>query len=303
MSKSAITGAFGYSGKYIARKLLAAGEQVITLTGNPNRPNPFDGQIKAFPFNFHDPNALAASLRGVDTLYNTYWVRFDHGATQHSGAVENTLALFHAAQSAGVRRVVHVSITNPSLDSHLPYFRGKAQLEQALQASGLSYAILRPTVIFGQEDILINNIAWLLRRFPLFALPGNGSYRLQPIFVEDLAALAVQAGRMEENLLWDAVGPRIYRFDELVSLLRATVGSRAGILRLPPGLALNLSRLVGIFVGDVILTRDEVDGLMADLLVSAQPPRGQTRLEDWLKTNRETFGTRYANELKRHFQS
>jgi NADH dehydrogenase len=302
MNKSVITGAFGYTGKYITRNLLAAGEQVITLTGNPRRADPFGGQVTAYPFHFDDPPALAASLRGVGTLYNTYWVRFDHGATQHSGAVENTLALFRAAKSAGVRRVVHVSITNPSLDSHLPYFRGKAELEKALQESGLSYAILRPTVIFGQEDILINNIAWLLRRFPVFAIPGDGAYRLQPIFVEDMAALAVQAGRMQENLLWDAVGPRIYRFDELVSLLRETVGSRAGILRLPAGLALNLSRLVGLFVGDVMLTRDEVDGLMADLLVSAQPPRGQTRLEDWLKANRETIGMRYANELKRHFK-
>jgi uncharacterized protein YbjT (DUF2867 family) len=299
----AVTGAFGYTGQYIARRLLAEGRQVITLTARPDRPLPdLAGQIPAFPFDFDQPDRLRAHLQGVDTLINTYWVRFSHGEKTFDRAVANTRALFRAAREAGVRRVVHVSITNPSAASPLPYFHGKALLEQSLRESGLSYAILRPTVIFGKEDILINNIAWLLRRFPLFAVPGSGRYRLQPIYVADMAELAVEAAKGSQNLTLDAVGPDIFTFDALLDLIAQTVGSRAARLHLPPELALRLSQVIGVFLGDVVLTRDEVAGLSADLLISAQPPTGRTRLADWLAANRATIGQRYAPEIARHYR-
>jgi len=300
--QAAVTGSFGYSGKYITQCLLDAGHEVITLTGHPNRPDPFDGKVKAYPFNFDNPDALAKNLVGVDTLYNTYWVRFSHGSTTHNQAVSNTGKLIQAAEKAGVRRIVHISITNPDKNSPLPYFSGKARLEGAIQQSTLSYAILRPTVIFGKEDILINNIAWLLRRFPLFVIPGTGEYRLQPIFAKDLAKLAVQAGKEQGNTVIDAVGPEIYTFNGLVRLIADSVNSRAKILNLPPKLALMLSQFVGIFVGDVVLTQGEIDGLMADLLISAAHPTGQTSLRSWLADHNDQIGLRYASEIKRHYR-
>ena len=300
--KIAVTGAFGYTGKYLTRRLLARGNQVITLTGHPDRPNEFKGRVEAFPFHFENPDALTASLLGVETLYNTYWVRFDHGERTFDRAVANTRVLINCAQAAGVQRLVHVSISNPSIDSHLPYFRGKALLEEAIQQSGLSYAILRPTVIFGREDVLINNIAYLLRRFPAFAVPGSGDYRLQPVFVEDMAELAIQAGHEDKNLTLDVVGPEIFTFDELVSLIAQVLGSRARLIHLPPGLALALSRLVGLAVGDVVLTRDELAGLSAGLLVSSLPPSGQTKFSEWVRENVQNLGREYASEIGRHYQ-
>lgn len=296
-----VTGAFGYAGQYIARQLLAQGRPVVTLTGHPGRPNPFGHQVRALPFDFERPELLTQHLRGAHTLYNTYWVRFTHGGVTFAEAVQNTKALFTAAKQAGVRRVVHVSITNPSLTSPLPYFHGKAQLEEFLRAAGLSYAILRPAVVFGDEDILINNIAWLLRRLPVFAIPGAGDYRLQPIFVEDLARLAVELAQRSENAIVDAVGPEAFTFNELVRLLAQTVRSRAWIVHVSPRLTLCISRLIGRLVGDVLLTRDEIDGLMADLLVSNQPPTGTTRLSDWLREHAGSIGQHYASELKRHY--
>ena len=300
--KIAVTGAFGYTGKYLTRRLLARGNQVITLTGHPDRPNEFKGRVEAFPFHFENPDALTASLLGVETLYNTYWVRFDHGERTFDRAVANTRVLINCAQAAGVQRLVHVSISNPSIDSHLPYFRGKALLEEAIQQSGLSYGILRPTVIFGREDVLINNIAYLLRRFPVFAVPGSGDYRLQPVFVEDMAELAIQAGHEDKNLTLDVVGPEIFTFDELVSLIAQVLGSRARLIHLPPGLALALSRLVGLAVGDVVLTRDELAGLSAGLLVSSLPPSGQTKFSEWVRENVQNLGREYASEIGRHYQ-
>ena len=297
-----VTGAFGYTRKYITRRLLASGVRVKTLTGHPERPNPFGDQVIAAPFNFDDPTALVNELSGATSLYNTYWVRFSRGEVTFDRAVENSKTLVRAAREAGVSRIVHISITNPSLDSSLPYFNGKAQVEEAIIASGVSYAIIRPTVIFGIEDILINNIAWLLRRFPLFVVPGRGDYRFQPIFVEDLAELAVNVGGEKDNLVLDAAGPEVYTFDEFVRLIGQTMGSKSKVVHLPPGLALDLSKIVGLFLGDVVLTRDEVTGLMSDLLISDAPPAGKTSLKSWLGENLATLGGRYASELDRHYR-
>jgi len=299
--KIAVTGAFSYSGKYITRHLLARGEEVITLTNHPNRPDPFEGRVRAFPLDFADASSLTSSLRGADALVNTYWIRFDQGANTQPEAVTNTRRLVDAAVAAGVKRIVHISITNPSADSRLPYFWGKAANEKAVTDSGMSYAILRPTVLFGAEDILINNIAWLLRRFPFFALPGDGSYRLQPVFVDDLAALAAQAVFERGDSVRDAVGPDVFSFREMVELIGDKVGARRPLISVPPRLALTAAQALSLFVRDVMLTPEEVDGLMAGLLVSKEPPLCKTRLGDWLEENKASVGVRYASELKRHY--
>ncbi len=299
--KIAVTGAFSYTGKYIARRLLAEGEQLITLTGHPGRPDPFVGSVRAFPLDFTDEAALTSSLKGASVLVNTYWIRFDRGRNTQSRAVENTRRLIAASRAAGVKRLVHVSITNPSLASPLPYFHGKAAMEQIVHESGLSYAILRPTVLFGTEDVLINNMAFLLRRFPIFAVPGRGDYRLQPVYVDDLASLAVDAARRSDSYTIDTVGPDTFAFREMVELIGKSIGATRPIVNCPPVLALLTARILGAVLHDVLLTRDEVAGLMANLLVSRVPPRCPTRLEDWLSANRQTVGIRYASELARHY--
>lgn len=278
------------------------GKRVRTLTGHPDRQNPFASQVAAFPFNFDRPSDLADSLRGVVTLYNTYWIRFSYGQLTFDRAVENTKVLIKAAEEAGVQRFVHLSITSASPDSSLPYFRGKGLVEKAITESRLSYAIIRPTVIFGAESILINNIAWLLKRFPIFIIPGSGDYRLQPVFVEDVAEIAVSAAHKDDNMVIDAVGPEIYTFDELVRLLADKTHSKAWLIHIRPQLALFFSRLVGYVVKDVVLTRDEVEGLLAGLLVSEEPVTGKTLLSDWLEENTGIVGSQYLSELKQHYR-
>ena len=294
-----VTGAFGYSGKYITTRLLAAGARVRTLTNSLQRQNPFGTGVEAHPYNFDRPDELVRSLRGARVLFNTYWVRFDHTDFTHTQAVGNTLRLFEAARQAGIERVIHVSITNPSLESALPYFRGKAQLESALRESGLSYAILRPTVLFGREDILINNIAWMLRRFPIFGVFGDGNYQLQPIFVGDLALLAVEAAGSVENVVVDAIGPETFTYRELVTVIGDAIGRRRPIVSIPPALGVAVGRLVGTVVGDVVVTREEVAGLMQNLLVTASPPAGRTALSQWILEHGESLGRRYSSELAR----
>jgi uncharacterized protein YbjT (DUF2867 family) len=299
--KIAVTGAFSYSGKYIARRLLERGEEVVTLTNHPHRPNPFNGKIKTFPLNFDDESGLIKALKGADVFVNTYWVRFDRGQNTQPRAVENTRKLVNAAKAAGVKRMVHISITNPSADSPLPYFWGKAANEKTVIESGMSYAILRPTVLAGSEDILINNIAFLLRRFPFFALPGDGNYRLQPVYVEDVAELAVEGVYQRENYICDAVGPDIFTFREMVNLIGAKIGAKRPLIPVPPRAALWAAQFMSLFLGDVLLTPEEVDGLAANLLVSKEPPRGKTHLADWLEANQDRIGIKYASEIRRHY--
>lgn len=299
--KIAVTGAFSYSGKYITKRLLERGEEVFTLTNHPNRPDPFSGKVKAFPLDFGNKEELVQNLRGMDVLVNTYWVRFDKGNNTQPRAVENTKILVDAAAKAGVKRIVHISITNPSAESHLPYFWGKAANEKTVIESGMSYAILRPTVLFGKEDILINNIAWLLRRLPLFGLPGDGSYKLSPVYVDDLAKLAVEAVYSKDNYVWDAVGPEEFTFKEMVELIGRSVGVKRSLVSFHPRLALFAAQFMSLFVNDVMLTPEEVDGLMANLLISREAPRCKTSLKDWLLEHRAGVGRQYASELARHF--
>ena len=295
----AVTGAYGYSGKYIAQKLLADGKQVITLTNSLHRDNPFGDRIRANSFNFDKPDLLAAALKGVKVLYNTYWVRFNHRTFTHADAVRNTEVLFKMAKKAGVKRIVHVSITNPSENSPFEYFRGKARLEKALQESGISYAILRPTVIFGKGGILVNNIAWALRHLPVFGVFGDGQYKLQPIYVEDLAALAVEQGKSREDVIINAIGPETFTYKGLVEKIGDIIGKRRPIISVPPFFGYWTGWILGKLVNDVVITKEEIAGLMANLLYVDSPPVGNTKLTDWARRHADTLGLKYLSELAR----
>jgi uncharacterized protein YbjT (DUF2867 family) len=297
-----VTGAFSYSGSHIADRLLRSGRQVRTLTFHPDRPHPLRERVQAFRYRFDDPVALTRALEGVTTLYNTYWVRFNHGPTTFSSAIANSRMLFDAARRAGVARVVHVSIANPSIDSPLPYYRGKALVERALDEASVSYSIVRPTWIFGGEhEILANNIAWILRRMPVFAIPGDGSYPVQPVHIDDLVRICIEAADANGNVIWDAAGPETMSFEDLVRAIRGATGARAPILRLPPIAMAAVGRALGLLVGDVVLTSDEIKGLTAGLLVSHHLPRGRIAFTTWLNEHSPLLGRSYANELQRHY--
>ena len=297
-----VTGAFSYSGRFIAALLLERGRDVRTLINHPKPGDPLTARISTYPLNFEDSNGLVAALKGADTLYNTYWVRAPQGRLTHAVAVENTKRLIDAARRAGVRRIVQTSIANPTA-STTSYYRGKAALEAAVQSSGLSYAIVRPTLLFGEGDVLINNIAWLLRHLPVFAIPGDGRYRLQPMHVKDHAGLLVDVGSLATDVVVDSAGPEIFTFDELVHLLRRALHLRTLVIHTLPVLALAGATVAGRLVGDMLLTRDELEDLMHDILVSHEAPRGTTRLTDWLPSHRDEVGRRYASEIDRHYRS
>ena len=297
-----VTGAFGYIGKYIAKTLIDQRRTVCTITTHPDKPNPFSPAVTAFSYNFHDAEALTRTLDGADTLYNTYWIRFPFDGQTYESALENTKTLFRCAKRAGVKRIVHIGVTRASLDSALPYYRGKALQEAVLQECGVPFSIVRPTLVFGKEDILVNNIAWLIRTSPVFPMFGSGRYRVQPVFVEDLAQIAVGQATAAAGTTVDAIGPETFTFGELVRLIAEKIGRKPKVIRVPASLGLFCGRILGLLLRDVLLTRDELRGLMDEMLTSEQAPNGATHLSDWLENNKTTVGRVYSSEIGRHFR-
>jgi NADH dehydrogenase len=297
-----VTGAFSFTGRAIALRLLTEERRVRTLTNHPDRPGHEEVKVDVAPLQFADRAALVESLRGADTLYNTYWVRFRHAKLSFGDAIANTRTLVGAAVEAGVRKIVHISVSNPSADSHLDYYAGKARTEDIVRGSGLRWAIVRPTLVFGNGDILINNIAWLLRRMPVFLIPGLGGYRVQPVAIEDVAEIAVWASEQSDNVTVDAAGPDTITYGELVEGISIAVARRPRFVLTSPRLTLWAGKIVQWRLRDVMLTKEELQGLMEELLVSHEKPRGTRRIDNWLLTNAETLGRTYASELERHWR-
>ena len=297
--KIAVTGAFGYSGKYITQKLFEKGYKVKTLTNSPHKKNPFENKIEVVPLSFENRDLLKENLSDINVLINTYWVRFNHRNFNHNQAVDNTKILFDAAKEAGVKKIIHISITNPDEHSDLEYFKGKGILENYLKEIMPAYAIIRPAVLFGKEDILINNIAWMIRHFPITGIFDKGDYKLQPIHVEDFADIIIQQIENPDNMTINAIGPETFTYKELVSSIMKNIGIRKRIINTSPQLAYYVGKFVSFLKKDVTITKEEIKGLMQNLLYVNEEPKGKIKLTDWVKENKNTLGKKYANELLR----
>ena len=300
MPRDVVTGAFSYTGEHVARILREKGREVATLTNHT--PGVVPEGIHAYRLDFDDPDELKAALDGADTLYNTYWIRFTRRSATFERAIAHTAALVEAARAGGVRRIVHVSIANVEDGEGLPYFDGKAACEEVVRASGCSYAIVRPTVLFGGRDVFISNIAWLLRRFPLFAVAGDGTYGIQPVHVEDHARVMVEAGQRSGNEVFDSAGPEAFTFEGFVRTIGQAIDRRRPVLRVPPSAFLAASHVIGWSLRDVVLNRLELEGLMRGLMVSKEPARGEIQFSEWLANAADSLGRRYANEIARHYR-
>jgi len=296
-----VTGAFGYTGRWIAHHLLEKGVQVRTLTNAVGRDDPFDGRVEVHPLDFDDHAALVESLRGAEVLYNTYWVRYNHRRRnfEHGIAVENSKRLFKAAAEAGVERIVHFSVAHPHKAPDWTYFCGKVAVEKYLNDSEYCFAILRPTVLFGgHRNVLINNIAWMLRKFPIFGVFGMGNYPIQPVHVKDVARVAVEQGESRENVTIDVTGPETFRYKEYIGMMAKSMSLRRIILPMPPFVGWLFGKFLGLLLQDLVITRAEIKGLRRGLMASDEDPLGQLKFSEWIAEHGKDFGKRYQNDLK-----
>ena len=296
-----VTGAFGYTGRWIAHQLLDEGKRVRTLTNAIGRDDPFDGRVEVHPLDFQDRGALVESLRGADVLYNTYWVRYNHHSKQfdHEIATENCRLIFEAAKEAGVRRVVHFSVAHPEQAPEWSYFRGKVISEKMLKDCGISYAIVRPTVLFGGgRNVLVNNIAWMLRYIPVFGMFGWGDYPIQPVHVRDVARIAIDMGARDDDITRDATGPETFVYKDFIKLIGRSIGVRRLILPMPAIMAWMAGRVMGVFLKDMVITRGEIRGLMQGLVASEEEPLGEILFSEWIAENGAELGRSYHNDLE-----
>ena len=300
--RDAITGAFGFTGRALAEALLARERDVVTLSRRSGAGDPLAARIAVRPLDFSRPERLSAALAGVDTLFNTYWMRFPWRRRTFDDAVTESGLLFDAAKRAGVRRLVHLSVVNADPAGETPYVRAKGRLEGLVRSSGLPFSIVRPTLTYGPGDILINNLAWALRRLPVYGLPGRGRYRIQPVHVEDVARICIEAADDAAGATIDAAGPEMLEYRELVARVRQAIGSRSLVLPMPTLAVLAAARLLGLLVRDVVLTGDELRELTSGLLASSDPPLGRIRLSEWLPRHAASLGRRWASELARNYR-
>ena len=301
-ARVAVTGSFGFTGRALTERLLAAGHEVVTLSRRSGAGDPLAGRITVRPLDLERGDELRASLDGVETLFNTYWLRFPRGSSTFERAVARSAALLAAARGAGVRRVVHVSVVNAAADAETPYVRAKAALEAVVRSSGLEWAIVRPTLTYGMGDILINNLAWALRRLPVYGLPGLGRYTVQPVHVDDVARICVEAATGPSGVTADAAGPETMQYRELVDRVRTAIGSRSIVVPMPHAAVLAAAKVLGLLVHDVVLTRDEIRELTSSLLTSHEPARGEIRISDWVPKNADALGRRWSSELDRNYR-
>jgi NADH dehydrogenase len=296
-----VTGAFDFTGRYLARRLLALGRRVNTLTAHPDREHSFGREIRATGFDFDAPAILEGHLSGATTLYNTYWIRFERGPATYALVLEQTRVLLQAAAQAGIRRIVHFSSIGADPAADLPFFRAKGEAERLVRDSGLDWTIIRPTLLFGGDGTLFNNLAWMLRRFPAFPVCGRGDYPVQPVHVDDVAELAIDAAHRGGNRLLDAAGVETYAYADLVTRIARATGSRVRLLQVRKDRLLQMTRIVGGLVNDVVLTPDEIEALTGGRMVSAATPAGHTTFSDWVQKHGPHLGVRYRSELERHF--
>ncbi|MPY92243.1 MAG: NAD(P)H-binding protein [Acidimicrobiia bacterium] len=294
-----VTGAFGNTGRAIAGLLLGSGRRVRALTDHPPPPSEAGRvPIEVAPYRFDEPGHLVHAFEGVTTFYNTFWMRTGDGSA-YDTAVARSEALITAAGQAGVRRIVHLSVAHSSVTSPYPYFRAKGLVERHLGTSPAAAAIVRPALVFGGDAVLLNNLAWVLRRAPLFAVAGDGSYLVRAVHVDDVARLCVDAGGRESAEAVDAVGPERLTFLELVTTLRDLVAGRARIVRLPAGVVLAASKVLGAVLRDDLLTADELRSTMEGLADTEGPATGTVALTAWLREHADELGRGYVNERGR----
>ncbi len=296
-----VTGAFGYTGRWIAHQLLDEGKRVRTLTNAVGRDDPFDGQVEVHPLDFQNREALVESLRGADVLYNTYWVRYNHHSKQfdHEIATDNCRLIFEAAKEAGVRRVVFFSVAHPEQAPKWSYFRGKVITEKTLRDCGISHAIVRPTVLFGGgRNVLVNNIAWMLRYIPVFGLFGWGNYSIQPIHVRDVARIAIELGARDDDITRDVAGPETFIYKDFIKLIARSMGVRRLLVPMPAIVAWLAGRVMGLFLRDMIITRAEIRGLMQGLVASEEEPLGEISFSEWVAEKGPELGRHYHNDLE-----
>ena len=269
----------GFIGRAIVRALAEQGVQVVVAARRIELAEEVKtagdvGQITLVRANVRVPVSVARALQGSDAVINAVGISFEHGRQRYEAVhVGGARAIAEAAKTAGVRRLVHVSgIGADRRSATNRYIRSKVDAEDAIIAAFPDATILRPSVVFGSDDVLFNRLARIACFAPIMPVVGDGSARMQPVYVGDVAAaaVAVLARPATARMVFELGGPRTYNHGELAALTLREIGRRRPIVGVPPGLMklgaffAELPAMVGLTPA---ITRDQVDLLLHDNMV------------------------------------
>ena len=267
-----VFGGAGFVGRYIVKRLAAAGAGVRVACRDPERakflkPAGGVGQVVPVQANLRYPESVRAAVEGVDAVVNCVGVLVSRGpqsfsAIHAAGAGE----VAAAAAGAGVRQLVHISAIGADAESTAAYARSKAAGERAVREAFPDAAILRPSLIIGPEDDFFNRFALLARLLPALPLVGGGFTRFQPAYVGDVADGAV-AALDRAGGVFELGGPKVYSFRQLMELLLEEIGRKRLLVPVPFQVMQAKAAFIQ-FVPGAPITPDQVESLKYDNVVS-----------------------------------
>jgi uncharacterized protein YbjT (DUF2867 family) len=269
----AIAGGSGFIGRAIVRRLLSDSATRVRLMSRD--PDAARRRFSADSLEFvhadvNAPDSLRPALAGADAIVNC--VQFDgfpvenprRGLTFERVDYGGTVALLEAARSAAVKRFIYISGAAADPASSHPGFRAKGRAESAVRESGLEFTIFRPSLVYGPEDKVVNRMAEALRYAPIFAVPGTGRQKLQPVLVDDLAAcVALALDGRGRNATFEVGGPELMTFDDLIRIVMQITGRHRPIIHIPETL-MRAAGAIGEKLPRPLFSRDAVTFVTAD---------------------------------------
>jgi uncharacterized protein YbjT (DUF2867 family) len=272
INRVTVFGGTGFVGRRVARHLSDLTATVRVASRHPARAE--GGDVEQIVADAHDERSVEAAVAGADGVVNAISLYAEHkGDTFHAVHVEAAARIAMIAQRAGVKRLVHLSGIGADAASASPYIRSRGEGEAAVQAAFPGAVVIRPAVMFAPDDAFLTTILGLLRTLPAYPLFGDGRTRLQPVYVDDVAAAIAQALRQPQrpSPIYELAGPRVYSYEELLRTIARAAGLRPVLVRIPFAFW-DAAAGLAEFLPRPPLTRNQVELMQIDTTASDGRP-------------------------------
>jgi uncharacterized protein YbjT (DUF2867 family) len=272
MNCATVFGGTGFVGRRVVHHLRVSGTRVRIVARHRGLSE--DDGIEQVAADAHDERSAEAAVAGADCVVNAISLYVERGTdTFHSVHVETAAKIARAARQAGIRRFVHVSGIGANTASSSPYIRSRGEGEAAVQTAFPGAVIVRPAVMFAPDDAFLTTILRLLQSLPAYPIFGDGRARLQPVYVDDVAAAIAQILRQSQkpHLIYELAGPRVYSYEELLRTIARIAGLRPVLMRMPFAF---WEALAGVaeMLPRPLLTRNQVELMRIDTTASESQP-------------------------------
>lgn len=259
----AVLGAGGFIGTYLALNLIQMGYRLSLLSHrkDPDFISP-RGQIETHQGSIEDEKSLVNCFRACEMVYHLVGIIAETKTkTFQKTVADGTAKVVSAAKKTGVNKLFYLSALGAAENAETRYHQSKWQAEQHVTNSGLDYVIFRPSIVYGVEDKFINMIARMIRRSPLVPIIGDGKYKLQPVYVEELCAVMAMASKKESacGRIFDIGGPEQLTYLEIVDIIKRTLNLKRGTVHIPLALARMAAYILERILKPAPLTRDQLN--------------------------------------------